>query len=142
MQCGVTGRHRLQPVRDFTAQQRSLLSMAHALGRDTLAEPDLFFSHRRRTLAGGGARDRSRAYDLAIRKDGLERHEHVLDVAVHVLLHAAGVGVPMSAREPMEGVLLRLSGRGQTLIERDDANPELILTVRSVGYRFNPDALG
>ncbi|MGH7950267.1 MAG: response regulator [Candidatus Binataceae bacterium] len=26
-------------------------------------------------------------------------------------------------------------------IERDDANPELILTVRSVGYRFNPDAL-
>ncbi len=27
-------------------------------------------------------------------------------------------------------------------IERDDANPELILTVRSVGYRFNPDALG
>lgn len=27
---------------------------AHALGRDTLAEPDLFFSHRRRTLAGGG----------------------------------------------------------------------------------------
>ena len=27
-------------------------------------------------------------------------------------------------------------------IERDDARPELILTVRSVGYRFNPDALG
>jgi DNA-binding response OmpR family regulator len=27
-------------------------------------------------------------------------------------------------------------------IELDDANPELILTVRSVGYRFNPDALG
>lgn len=27
-------------------------------------------------------------------------------------------------------------------IERDDAKPELILTVRSVGYRFNPDALG
>jgi two-component system, OmpR family, alkaline phosphatase synthesis response regulator PhoP len=27
-------------------------------------------------------------------------------------------------------------------IERDDANPELILTVRSVGYRFNPQALG
>ncbi len=27
-------------------------------------------------------------------------------------------------------------------IERDDANPELILTVRSVGYRFNPEALG
>jgi len=27
-------------------------------------------------------------------------------------------------------------------IERDDANPELILTVRSVGYRFNPDTLG
>jgi phosphate regulon transcriptional regulator PhoB len=27
-------------------------------------------------------------------------------------------------------------------VERDDANPELILTVRSVGYRFNPDALG
>jgi two-component system, OmpR family, alkaline phosphatase synthesis response regulator PhoP len=27
-------------------------------------------------------------------------------------------------------------------IERDDANPELILTVRSVGYRFDPDALG
>ena len=27
-------------------------------------------------------------------------------------------------------------------IEIDDANPELILTVRSVGYRFNPDALG
>jgi phosphate regulon transcriptional regulator PhoB len=27
-------------------------------------------------------------------------------------------------------------------IERDDANPELILTVRSVGYRFNPDSLG
>lgn len=27
-------------------------------------------------------------------------------------------------------------------IERDDANPELILTVRSVGYRFNPDPLG
>jgi len=27
-------------------------------------------------------------------------------------------------------------------IERDDANPELILTVRSVGYRFTPDALG
>jgi two-component system alkaline phosphatase synthesis response regulator PhoP len=26
-------------------------------------------------------------------------------------------------------------------VERDDANPELILTVRSVGYRFNPDAL-
>ena len=26
-------------------------------------------------------------------------------------------------------------------IERDDANPELILTVRSVGYRFNPEAL-
>ncbi|WP_422865035.1 peptidoglycan editing factor PgeF [Endosaccharibacter trunci] len=26
----------------------------HALWRDTLAEPDLFFSHRRRTLAGGG----------------------------------------------------------------------------------------
>ncbi len=26
-------------------------------------------------------------------------------------------------------------------IERDDANPEMILTVRSVGYRFNPDAL-
>ncbi|MGH7813877.1 MAG: response regulator [Candidatus Binataceae bacterium] len=27
-------------------------------------------------------------------------------------------------------------------IERDDANPELILTIRSVGYRFNPEALG
>jgi phosphate regulon transcriptional regulator PhoB len=27
-------------------------------------------------------------------------------------------------------------------IERDDANPELVLTVRSVGYRFNPDPLG
>jgi two-component system, OmpR family, response regulator len=27
-------------------------------------------------------------------------------------------------------------------IERDDANPELILTVRSVGYRFNPETLG
>ena len=27
-------------------------------------------------------------------------------------------------------------------VERDDANPELILTVRSVGYRFNPEALG
>jgi len=27
-------------------------------------------------------------------------------------------------------------------IERDDANPDLILTVRSVGYRFNPEALG
>ncbi len=27
-------------------------------------------------------------------------------------------------------------------VERDDANPELILTVRSVGYRFNPQALG
>lgn len=27
-------------------------------------------------------------------------------------------------------------------IERDDASPELILTVRSVGYRFNPEALG
>jgi len=27
-------------------------------------------------------------------------------------------------------------------IEVDDARPELILTVRSVGYRFNPDALG
>jgi phosphate regulon transcriptional regulator PhoB len=27
-------------------------------------------------------------------------------------------------------------------IERDDANPELILTVRSVGYRFNPEPLG
>jgi len=27
-------------------------------------------------------------------------------------------------------------------IDRDDANPELILTVRSLGYRFNPDALG
>jgi len=27
-------------------------------------------------------------------------------------------------------------------IERDDANPELILMVRSVGYRFNPEALG
>jgi two-component system, OmpR family, alkaline phosphatase synthesis response regulator PhoP len=27
-------------------------------------------------------------------------------------------------------------------IERNDAEPELILTVRSVGYRFNPDALG
>ncbi len=26
-------------------------------------------------------------------------------------------------------------------IERDDSNPELILTVRSVGYRFNPEAL-
>jgi DNA-binding response OmpR family regulator len=26
-------------------------------------------------------------------------------------------------------------------VERDDARPELILTVRSVGYRFNPDAL-
>jgi phosphate regulon transcriptional regulator PhoB len=27
-------------------------------------------------------------------------------------------------------------------IERDDSRPELILTVRSVGYRFNPEALG
>ena len=27
-------------------------------------------------------------------------------------------------------------------IERDDSKPELILTVRSVGYRFNPQALG
>src|ERR1039457_3524016 len=26
-------------------------------------------------------------------------------------------------------------------IEKDDSNPELILTVRSVGYRFNPEAL-
>ena len=26
-------------------------------------------------------------------------------------------------------------------IERDDANPELILTVRGVGFKFNPDAL-
>jgi phosphate regulon transcriptional regulator PhoB len=26
-------------------------------------------------------------------------------------------------------------------IERDDANPELIITVRGVGYKFNPDAL-
>jgi two-component system alkaline phosphatase synthesis response regulator PhoP len=26
-------------------------------------------------------------------------------------------------------------------IERDDANPELIVTVRGVGYRFNPEAL-
>jgi len=27
-------------------------------------------------------------------------------------------------------------------VERDDSRPELILTVRSVGYRFNPEALG
>jgi two-component system, OmpR family, alkaline phosphatase synthesis response regulator PhoP len=27
-------------------------------------------------------------------------------------------------------------------VERDDSKPELILTVRSVGYRFNPEALG
>ena len=27
-------------------------------------------------------------------------------------------------------------------IERDDSKPELLLTVRSVGYRFNPEALG
>jgi phosphate regulon transcriptional regulator PhoB len=27
-------------------------------------------------------------------------------------------------------------------IERDDTTPELILTVRGVGYKFNPDALG
>jgi two-component system alkaline phosphatase synthesis response regulator PhoP len=27
-------------------------------------------------------------------------------------------------------------------IERDDANPELILTIRSVGYRFDPEPLG
>jgi len=26
-------------------------------------------------------------------------------------------------------------------LERDDANPELIVTVRGVGYKFNPDAL-
>ena len=26
-------------------------------------------------------------------------------------------------------------------IERDDANPELILTVRGFGYKFKPDAL-
>jgi phosphate regulon transcriptional regulator PhoB len=26
-------------------------------------------------------------------------------------------------------------------IERDDANPELVVTVRGVGYKFNPDAL-
>ena len=26
-------------------------------------------------------------------------------------------------------------------IERDDASPELIVTVRGVGYKFNPDAL-
>jgi len=26
-------------------------------------------------------------------------------------------------------------------VERDDANPELIVTVRGVGYKFNPDAL-
>jgi DNA-binding response OmpR family regulator len=26
-------------------------------------------------------------------------------------------------------------------IERDDANPSLILTVRGVGYKFSPDAL-
>jgi DNA-binding response OmpR family regulator len=26
-------------------------------------------------------------------------------------------------------------------VERDDANPTLILTVRGVGYKFNPDAL-
>jgi two-component system alkaline phosphatase synthesis response regulator PhoP len=26
-------------------------------------------------------------------------------------------------------------------VEKDDSNPELILTVRSVGYRFNPEAL-
>jgi YfiH family protein len=30
------------------------IGAAAALGRDTLAEPDDFFSHRRRTLAGGG----------------------------------------------------------------------------------------
>lgn len=29
-------------------------SIVASLGRDTLAEPELFFSHRRRTLAGGG----------------------------------------------------------------------------------------
>ena len=27
-------------------------------------------------------------------------------------------------------------------LERDSSRPEHILTVRSVGYRFNPDALG
>src|SRR5207245_9714342 len=27
-------------------------------------------------------------------------------------------------------------------VERDDANPELILTVRSGGHRFNPEAVG
>jgi phosphate regulon transcriptional regulator PhoB len=27
-------------------------------------------------------------------------------------------------------------------VERDDSKPELILTVRSVGYRFNPEVLG
>jgi DNA-binding response OmpR family regulator len=26
-------------------------------------------------------------------------------------------------------------------IEQDDANPKLIVTVRGVGYKFNPDAL-
>ena len=31
--------------------------------------------------------------------------------------------------------------RLRKVIERDDSTPELLLTVRGVGYKFNPDAL-
>ncbi len=37
------------------ARLRALGVACDALGRDTLAEEAAFFSHRRRTLAGGGA---------------------------------------------------------------------------------------
>ena len=56
--------------------------------------------------------------------------------------------VPGAPREPVGPAAVERAideaqkRRERQQVERDDAKPELILTVRSVGYRFNPGALG
>ena len=50
---------------------------------------------------------------------------------------SCGARTPTSSRAPSTCTCAGCA----CAIERDDANPELILTVRGVGYKFKPDAL-
>ncbi len=126
--------------REVVARVKALLRRANPTG-ETVEGPSLFDRGRLRIdfaayeVFVDGARK-----DLALREFELLRFfvQHPLRVYSREQLLDLVWGRDTFVEPRTVDVHVR---RLRQQIERDDARPELILTVRSVGYRFNPEAL-